>query len=156
MRMPYTIGELARATGVHVETIRHYHRRGLLAEPYRPMGGVRNYEEGHVHRLRFIQRAQALGFDLDEVAELLALEHDRRGAEHIVTRKLAIVRRRIADLRRIERTLAALDEEHHGKRGKKYPPLIDALTVEDANDHSSGRAAARSVRRGPRTSGGSD
>lgn len=135
MRMPYTINELAAATGAHIETLRYYQRRGLLAEPYRPRGGTRVYEEGHARRLRFIKRAQALGFELDEVADLLALERGqgRSVAKHAVTRKLAIVRQRIAHLRRIERSLCALAEQDHGSRDKMPCPLMDALTA-DAND----------------------
>lgn len=133
--MSYTIGELATATGIHVETVRYYQRRGLLAEPYRPRGGTRVYEESHARRLRFIERAQALGFEIDEVADLLALEHGQdRGANHTVARKLAIVRQRIARLRRIERSLTALAEQKHGSRSKTHCPLMDALTSEDAHD----------------------
>ena len=140
--MPYTIAELATATGVHVETVRYYQRRGLLAAPYRPMGGTRGYEEAHARRLRFIKRAQALGFELDEVADLLALEHDqdRRGAKYIATRKLAIVRQRIACMRRrIERALAALVEQ--GRHDKADCPLMATLTAEDANDSGRKRTA---------------
>ncbi len=68
-----TIGRLAHAAGVHVETVRYYERLGLLAQPPRPPGGVRHYPAHAVERIRFIKRAQRLGFTLHEVAELLAL-----------------------------------------------------------------------------------
>lgn len=147
MLMMYTIGELATATGIHVETIRYYQRRGLFAEPHRSTGGMRRYEEGHVRRLRFIMNAQALGFDLDEVADLLALEHDqnRRDAERIGARKLAIVRQRITHLRRIERALAALVEQPHGNQSKPRCPLMEALTAKEASDTGRGRAATSGV-----------
>jgi MerR family mercuric resistance operon transcriptional regulator len=134
--MSYTIGELAVATGVHIDTVRYYQRRGLLAAPYRPMGGTRAYEEAHARRLRFIKRALALGFELDEVADLLALEHDQgsRDAKHIVTRRLAIVRRRIAHLRRIEQSLTELAKQPHGSRGKIHCPLMEVLAADDASD----------------------
>lgn len=149
MRMPYTIAELAKAAGVHVETIRYYHRRGLLADPHRSIGrGLRQYEEAHAHRLRFITRAQALGFNLDEVAELLALEHEqnRHGVDRIRARKLAIVRQRITRLRRIERELAAFAEQD--RHGNSDCPLMAALTAGDTKDSGGKKGgAARGVRR---------
>jgi MerR family mercuric resistance operon transcriptional regulator len=158
MRMTYTIGGLATAVGVHVETIRYYQRRGLFAEPYRSTSGTRRYEEAHARRLRFIKNAQALGFDLDEVADLLALEHGQKGrdAERIGVRKLAIVRQRIKHLRRIERALAALIERPHGNQSKAHCPLMEALTAAVASDSGRRRATASSVRRAPRTSHGCD
>jgi MerR family mercuric resistance operon transcriptional regulator len=69
-----TIGRLARAAGMNVETIRYYQRRGLLPEPARPLGGQRHYGPAAAMRLRFVKRAQQLGFTLDEVKELLLLE----------------------------------------------------------------------------------
>ena len=65
-----TIGGLAKAAGVGVETVRYYRRRGLLAEPARPRGEVRRYGERDVKRLKFIRSAQAAGFTLNEIAEL--------------------------------------------------------------------------------------
>lgn len=70
----YTIGSLAQHTGVHLETIRYYQRRGLVDEPERPLGGIRRYTAHHARRLRFIRHAQDLGFSLDEVGDLLKLE----------------------------------------------------------------------------------
>lgn len=69
-----TIGKAAAAAGVNVETIRFYQRRGLLVEPPKVLGGFRYYDEATVARVRFIKRAQALGFSLKEVLSLLALE----------------------------------------------------------------------------------
>lgn len=68
-----TIGRLARAARVNVETIRYYQRRGLLGTPRKPPGGVRHYPEEELARLRFIERAQQLGFSLRDIRELLAL-----------------------------------------------------------------------------------
>jgi MerR family transcriptional regulator, mercuric resistance operon regulatory protein len=74
-KMPkLTIGQVATEGGVNVETIRYYQRRGLLEEPEKPVGGYRNYPKEIVKRIRFIKRAQALGFSLEEVAELLQLD----------------------------------------------------------------------------------
>lgn len=127
--MSYTIGTLAKATEVHVETIRYYQRRGLLAEPDKPQGGIRRYEEDHARRLRFIKHAQTLGFSLDEVTDLLALEDGRhcREAEQLGEKKLAMVRGRIAQLQRVERSLAALVNQCHRNTGRVHCPLIASL-----------------------------
>lgn len=90
----YAIGRLAREAGVNGETVRYYQRRGLLEEPRRPPGGIRRYSEVHARRLRFIKQAQALGFSLEEVKDLLALEDGRHchEAERLASMKLAAVR----------------------------------------------------------------
>src|SRR5258708_11178528 len=92
-----TIGRLARAAGVNVETVRYYQRRGLVAEPDRPLNSVRRYSEDSVKRIRFIKRAQDLGFTLAELANLLALEDGRscRETRELAGRKLAIVESRL-------------------------------------------------------------
>jgi MerR family mercuric resistance operon transcriptional regulator len=125
----YTIGTLARQAGVHVETVRYYQRRGLVAEPKRPPGGIRRYGDPDLRRLRFIGEAKSLGFGLEEVADLLALEDGRRcgEAERLGSRKLATVRERIAQLRRVEGVLAALVDRCQCNTGKVWCPLIEAL-----------------------------
>ncbi len=125
----YPIGRLAKAAGVHVETVRYYQRRGLLAEPPQPPGGIRRYGETHVRRLRFIKQAQALGFSLDEVRNLLALEDGQHcgEAERIAALKLARVRERMRQLRRVERALATLVDQCQCNVGKLRCPLIAAL-----------------------------
>lgn len=130
----YTIGTLAKQAGVNVETIRYYQRRGLVAEPARPLGGIRRYTPAHARRLRFIKEAQTLGFSLEEVADLLALEDGRhcREAEQLGSRKLAMVRERMAQLRRVERVLAALVDQCHCNTGKVRCPLIAALEDDGA------------------------
>lgn len=127
--MTYTIGRLAEAADVHVETIRYYQRRGLVAEPAKPLGGIRRYHETHARRLRFIKHAQRLGFSLDEVADLLALEDGRhcREAARLGANKLAVVRERITQLRRVERALAALVDQCHCNTGRVRCPLIASL-----------------------------
>jgi len=125
----YTIGALARHAGVNVETIRYYQRRGLVAEPERPLGGIRRYADTHARRLRFVRASQALGFSLDEVGELLALEDGRhcRQAEKIGSSKLVTVRERIAQLRKVEKVLAELVNQCHCNTGKVRCPLIASL-----------------------------
>lgn len=124
-----TIGALAAAAGVNVETIRFYQRRGLLGEPERPPGGVRRYGPDDVARVRFIKSAQRIGFSLDEVVQLLRLE-DGTGcgqASDIATHRLLDVRQRLADLQRIEAALSALVGRCDGARGRVACPLIAAL-----------------------------
>jgi MerR family mercuric resistance operon transcriptional regulator len=125
----FTIGELAKVTGIHVETIRFYQRRGLLVEPQRPLGGIRRYGEAEAARIRFIKSAQKLGFSLDEVITLLTLEDGThcREASKIAQQKLADVRSKIADLSRMEKTLAKLTMECEKRRGKVCCPLISTL-----------------------------
>lgn len=124
-----TIGKLAQAAGVHVETIRFYQRKGLLAEPARPLGGVRGYGAAEVARVRFIKSAQRLGFTLDEIAQLLRLADGTQCVEArtIAEQKLAQVRARLSDLRQMETALLA-HIQNCATVGNAAPcPLIDAL-----------------------------
>mgnify|MGYP001105629508 CR=1 FL=1 len=127
--MTYTIGSLAKATEVHIETIRYYQRRGLVGEPCKPLGGIRRYEEVHARRLRFIKHARTLGFSLNEVADLLALEdgHHCQEAERLGANKLATVRERIVQLHRVEQSLATLVDQCHCNTGQVHCPLIASL-----------------------------
>src|SRR5690606_12466679 len=90
-----TIGELAGAVGVNVQTVRYYERRGLLPKPKRRASGYREYTEIDVARLEFIRRAQALGFTLSEIEQLLALRVDPRttpeDVHHAVEEKIEAV-----------------------------------------------------------------
>ena len=107
-----TIGSLAKACGVGVETVRYYQRRKLLAEPQRRAGGVRRYGTDAVARLGFIRRAQDVGFTLDEVKTLLMLGEtpNCRGARTLAAQKLEAVDVRLRDLRRVRRALSELIE----------------------------------------------
>lgn len=96
----YSISRLAASAGVHVETIRYYQRRGLLAEPKRAFGSMRRYSEADAEQVRFIKRAQGIGFTLDEITSLLDL---RSGAScedmrSIADSKLRMIEERIAEL----------------------------------------------------------
>lgn len=124
-----TIGALARAAGVNVETIRYYQRIGLLPQPARPYGSVRRYAERDLIRLRFVKAAQNLGFALDKVAQLLALEDGMHCTEarRLAEERLADVRARLAELRRVEQVLATHVERCGARRGNVSCPLIDAL-----------------------------
>lgn len=124
-----TIGAVARAAGVNVETIRFYQRRGLLAQPQRRYGSVRRYAPGDVARVRFIKSAQRLGFSLDEIADLLRLEDGTHcdQARAIAQRRLADVRERRRDLQRIEQALGALVARCCDTGGNVACPLIASL-----------------------------
>ena len=106
------IGELARAGGVGVETIRYYQRRGLLDEPSRAEG-VRRYASDDVRRLRFIRAAQGAGFTLEEIGELLALDstEDRDRARVLASNRIAKIDAEIARLRAARTALARLATE---------------------------------------------
>lgn len=124
-----TIGVLADAAGVNVETIRFYQRKKLMREPDRPLGGIRHYGAPDLARVRFIKSAQRLGFSLDEVADLLRLEDGSHCTEARVQaeRKLADVRARLADLRRIEGVLQDLVQRCRAAHGEVRCPMIQAL-----------------------------
>lgn len=124
-----TIGALAKAADVNVETIRFYQRKGLMLEPGRPVGGVRRYGEADRSRLHFIKSAQRLGFSLDEIAELLQLDDGASCAQAQARAeiKLADVRVKLADLHRMEAALSELIKRCGASRGTVRCPLIDAL-----------------------------
>lgn len=106
----YTIARLATAAGVHVETIRYYQRLKLVQNPPRPPGGIRRYGEADVERLRFIKRAQAMGFTLAETARLLTLQERRScgATRELAASKLRLVDGRLRALRALRRELAQL------------------------------------------------
>jgi|TARA_B100002003_G_scaffold120694_1_gene111371 MerR family mercuric resistance operon transcriptional regulator len=124
-----TIGALAKAAGMGVETIRYYQRRGLVEEPEKPYGSIRHYDEEALARLHFIRTAQWLGFSLDEVGELLKLQDGTHCDEARVLgeQKLAKVREKISSLRRIERTLEGLVQACCTEQGDVKCPLITSL-----------------------------
>ncbi|MDR9095500.1 Hg(II)-responsive transcriptional regulator [Burkholderia multivorans] len=124
-----TIGAFAKAAGVNVETIRFYQRKGLLPEPDRPYGSIRRYGGADVARVKFVKSAQRLGFTLDEIAQLLMLDDGTHCAEasEIAEHKLADVRRRMADLQRIEIVLTGLVDRCAASRGRVACPLIESL-----------------------------
>ena len=114
-----TIGRLAAAGGVGVETIRFYQRRGLLETPTRD-GGIRRYDAQDVRRLRFIRQAQAAGFTLEEIRELLRLDagEDRAAVRALARTRIAALDARIAELESAREALRRLTAEcGEAKRG---------------------------------------
>ena len=127
-----TIGRLAKAAGVNVETIRYYQRRGLVDEPSKPLGGYRRYAPSAVSRVRFIKRAQQLGFTLDEVTGLLRLEDGRscRETRLLAEHKLAVIEQRIADLTRMRRMLRGLIAACGAGQRPRSCPIIATLSAD--------------------------
>lgn len=128
-----TIGRVATEADVHVETIRYYQRLGLVDEPARPLGGIRRYDVQTVARLRFIKRAQQLGFSLDEVRSLLALQDGQncRETRALAEKKLTTIEARLADLRRMQKMLKALIAECDSGKRPRACPIIATLTAAD-------------------------
>jgi MerR family mercuric resistance operon transcriptional regulator len=124
-----TIGRLAGAAGVHVETVRYYQRRGLLALPPRPTGGVRRYSQAAVAQLRFIKRAQDIGFSLAEIKQLLRLQRmpGCRDARALAAAKLSAVEQRMANLERVRGALVRLVGECDAGAARSCP-IIEALS----------------------------
>ena len=123
-----TIARAADAAAVGVETIRYYERRGLIPQPTQKIGLYRRYDSKHVARIRFIKRAQELGFTLVEVESLLELEDgtNRAKIQHIASARLEQIRERLRALKRMERTLSHL-LGHCQSGAAMHCPIIDAL-----------------------------
>lgn len=114
-----TIGTLAKRAGVGVETVRFYQRKGLVSVPARA-GAIRRYDMRDVERLRFIKRAQAAGFTLAEISELIALDagEDRPRARELASVRIAALDERIKELKEARAALARLAREcGEGKEG---------------------------------------
>jgi MerR family mercuric resistance operon transcriptional regulator len=125
----FTIGKLAKAAGVGVETVRYFQQRGLLAVP--PANGVfRHYPVSAVERIRFIKRAQELGFTLDEIGELLALEDggDRVAIRRVASARLAQIETKLSDLQRMRVALAELVDCCAHTEQNRPCPIIATLT----------------------------
>ncbi|CAF0697823.1 MerR family transcriptional regulator [Candidatus Methylacidithermus pantelleriae] len=130
------IGQLAQASGVGVETIRFYERKGLLRRPPKPYGGIRHYDSRHLERLSFIKRAQRLGFKLEEIRVLLQLAEgmECRKAQRIATDKLKEVQDRLNDLSRIASALQSLLSRCQEKRESVACPLLLSLLGAPSKD----------------------
>lgn len=129
-----TIGRLAEAAEVNVETIRYYQRIGLLPLPDRDYGSIRRYAAADLKRVRFIKRAQALGFSLEEVALLLELSDGKHCAEtkKLAEKKITMVKKKIDDLAAIQKSLRGLVTQcAKGSRGCGCP-IIDTLIGDKA------------------------
>lgn len=132
MKVELTIGKLAAAAGVNIETIRYYQRRGLLDEPLKPFGGQRRYPLAMTKRVRFIKRAQALGFTLSEIGALLRLDETGACTETraLAVRKLASIEQKIADLTAMRQALDGLVRQCDSGNDNAACPIINTLARE--------------------------
>jgi Cu(I)-responsive transcriptional regulator len=125
------ITQTARQAGVNVQTLRYYERRGLLPKPARRESGYREYAPDTVNIVRFIKRAQELGFSLDEVEQLVKLRGVRRGERHrvraIAERKIEDIDQKIAQLRAMRAALSGLVHACHEGAAADCP-IIEALS----------------------------
>ncbi len=129
--MSLTIGQVARAADVNVETIRYYEREGLLPEPPRTPAGYRQYTDDAVRRVQFMKRAQSLGFTLAEIGVLLGLRVKRGSAcRQVVAEAETAIRRidaKIRELRRMRVALGTLTNACRERRALPGCPILDAL-----------------------------
>ncbi len=137
------IGEVARESGVGIETIRFYEREGVLDAPMRTAGGYRAYPREAVDQLKFVRRAKNLGFTLKEIRDLLSLKADPRKpcaeVDRRVAEKIEAIEAKIADLRRIQQALEQLAAACPGNASVKSCNILQALaddTVIPATDES--------------------
>jgi MerR family copper efflux transcriptional regulator len=133
------IGELAKRAGVNIQTVRYYERRGLLHDPRRRSAGYREYTDATLERLRFIKRAQELGFTLTEIGELLALRLNpgttAAAVKQRAKEKIVEIEGKLRDLERIRHALTHLAGQCRGGRGPVGDcPLLDALGPVEAEE----------------------
>lgn len=135
----FTIGHLAKAAGVGVETVRFYERKGLLDAPARKDSGYRQYDDEAVERLRFIRRAQQVGFTLKEIQDLLALRDDpyaqRSDVRERASNKIADIDAKIRDLLAMRESLTTLLESCEGDGPASGCPIITSF--QDRNERQS-------------------
>ena len=126
-----TIGEVAKRAGVHVETLRYYERRGLIEEPPRTSSNYRMYPPESVRRVRFIKRAQELGFSLKEIAGLLSLRAAPKahcgGVRRRAEAKLDDIDEKMRDLRRMKKALSGLVVQCSGLGPISECPILEAI-----------------------------
>lgn len=125
------IGELAQRAGVPIDTVRYYERQGLLPQPPRQPSGYRSFQAADIVRLRFVKRAKALGFTLEEIRDLLALssrrEDDMGSLKQAAQQKLAGVEAKLAELTRIRDGLRTLVQACPGHGALDACPILHAL-----------------------------
>ena len=126
-----TIGKLAKQADVSIDSIRFYERKGLLEEPTRTESNYRVYSPDAAKRLRFIKKAQKLGFSLGEIHELIRVSHDSSASKadikQITEEKIADIRSRITDLTRMLKALEQLDDCCDGDGPLEECPILKSL-----------------------------
>ena len=126
---------VARRTGVNIETVRYYEQRELIPKPARSAAGYRVYSEDYVERIRFIKRAQELGFTLKEIVELLSLridpDTDRGEVKQRAEAKLADIEGKIRDLERMKQALTMLATACSGCGPTSECPILEGMQGEE-------------------------
>lgn len=128
------VSQLAERAGVGIDTVRYYERAGLLPEPPRRPSGYRDYPPQAVDRLRFIRRAKALGFTLEEIAGLLELSDQRadvQAVKRLAQTRLAEVEKKLRELERVRDGLCQLTEACPGHGDASACPILSALNGEE-------------------------
>lgn len=126
------VSQLAKVSEVSIETIRYYQRRRLLEIPHTTPGGTRSYDSTHAQRLRFIRRAKALGFSLDEIGVLLSLAgSDCADVEALASQKLTLIRYKVADLMQIEAALVKGIQNCETEGQPNVCPILESFTEND-------------------------
>tara|TARA_R110002167_G_scaffold263804_1_gene470537 strand:- start:4461 stop:4880 length:420 start_codon:yes stop_codon:yes gene_type:complete len=126
---PLTIGRLAKAADVNIETVRHYQRKGLVEEPEKPIDGFRHYPISAIDRIRFIKRAQQLGFSLNEIKQLLILgDQHCDDVQALAKEKRDKIQQQIAGLLTIQAALDDLISTCHSDGGTTRCGFIDGLS----------------------------
>ena len=136
-----TIGKLAKHSGVGIDTVRFYERQGLLPKAARSQGGYRQYASGDVDRLRFIRRAKALGFSLEEIRQLLKLNAasgSRASVKKLAEHRLADLDQRLAEMASIRNALATLVKRCSGAGPVKGCPIIEGVLAHDERCNDGG------------------
>jgi Cu(I)-responsive transcriptional regulator len=130
-----TIGKVAKSAGLGIETVRFYEREGLIEPLTRTDSNYRLYSEEGIIRLRFIKRAKALGFSLKEIRELLLLRVDpgasKADVKEQVEAKIDDIKKKIKDLKQIQKTLETLDSCCDGHGSTVDCPILKALDGDD-------------------------
>ena len=132
---PLTIGRLAQQVGINLETVRFYERQGLLPKPPRSPSGYRLFPAEATRRLKFIKRAQELGFSLSEIRELLALRMSPRTTSTEIRKrteaKITDIERKIKSLDSMRKSLVKLARSCGGCSPLSECPILESLDRED-------------------------
>lgn len=127
----YSIGQVAKQSGISVETIRYYEKKGLLKEPERKESGYRQYKQEAIARLSFIQQAKELGFSLKEIGELLSIRSDENNlcneVKQLAQEKLGNIESKLKMLQRMRKSLKKLVDVCPGQAPLNECPILDAL-----------------------------
>jgi MerR family transcriptional regulator, copper efflux regulator len=137
-----TIGQIAKRSGVGVETVRFYEHEGLIEDPPRRTSGYRQYSPDVIARIKFIKRAKELGFSLKEIRELLALRSDPKTTcsdiKQRAQAKLKDIEERLRDLKKMRDAISQLAAACDGSSPINECPILDALVVEEENNGNEG------------------